>query len=198
MQVTSFGATAVVNVYLNGSATATLSGTYNLSVTGVSNLDCVCLVGNSANGYPTEIIVTDTLDTRALSVVTHAPNAAGGSVGSWSGTYASINPTTINDATFINDNTAGSDFQANLIDLPTGTFQCYGAKAIARGAVPAGSTTTGFKLGIYDGTTVNVDAGHTCSTAFQPFERLMLTDPITSAAFTMANLNAMQLDIQSM
>lgn len=195
MQITSYGSSSTVNVYVNGALVITYSG--STAISGVSNLDCV-IIGGLNNMHFSEFIVTDTADTRAMSLVTLAPNAAGDSAGSWTNTYTSINPTSINDANAIYNNATGSDFQANLIDLPSGSFSVVGCKAIARAEVTAGATPTGFKLGVKSGGTVNVDAGHTPGAAFAPFERLMTTNPVTSANWTTSDLNALQLDVQSM
>jgi hypothetical protein len=197
MHVSSFGASATVDVYINSTLAFTYSG--STTVTGVTNLDCVAIVGNATtpNMLFSEIIVADE-DTRAMSLATLGPNAAGDSTGSWTNTYTSINPTTINDANAIYNNATGSDFQANLLDLPAGSFTIKACKAVARAEVTAGATPTGFKLGIKSGGTVNVDAGHSPGAAFVNYERLMTTNPVTSAAFTQTEVNALQLDVQSM
>jgi hypothetical protein len=194
MQVTNFGATATVNVYVAGTLKITYSG--STAITGVSNLDCVSLPGNSGVFVASEIIVADA-DTRAMSLVTMAPNAAGDANNWTTGTYASINPTTINDANVIAVNTTGQDFQANCIDLPSGSFSVNAVKVAARAEVTAGSTPTSVKLGVKTGGTVNVDAGHTLTAAFTTYERLMTTNPVTSAAWLSSDMNALQMDLQS-
>lgn len=197
MQVTSYGASATVNVYLNGNTSAEIAFSGSLAISGVSNLDSVSLAGNSTNLNASEIIVADS-DTRTLSLCTLAPNANGDSAGSWTNTYTSINPTTINDANAIYNNATGSDFQCNVTDLPSGSFSILAVKEIARIEVTAGATPTGAKIGIKSGGTVNVDSGHTPGASWTQYERLMSTNPVTSAAFTQTEINALQLDIQSM
>ena len=119
-------------------------------------------------------------------------------MGSWTNTYTSINPTTINDANAIFNNTTGSDFLCNVTDLPSGSFSIMAVKEVARIEVTAGATPTGAKLGIKSGGTINVDAGHTPGAVWTQYERLMSTNPITSAAWTSSDINALQLDVQSM
>jgi hypothetical protein len=194
MQVISFGATATVNVYVGGTLRIAYSG--STAITGVSNLDCVSIPGNSGVLVSSEIIVADA-DTRAMSLVTMAPNAAGDANNWTTGTFASINPTTINDANVIAVNTTAQDFQANCIDLPTGSFGVAAVKLAARMEVTAGSTPTSLKLGVKTGGTVNVDAGHAGTAAFTTYERLMTQNPVTSAAWLASAMNALQMDLQS-
>jgi hypothetical protein len=196
MQIASYGASSTVNVYVNGTLVITYSG--STAIAGMANLDCVAIYKFVSNGNPlSEFIVAD-IDTRGLGLATLSPNAAGDSSGSWTGAFSNINPFTINDANVVFDNVTGSDFQANLTDPPAGTFVVLACKAIARASVPPGSTPTGFKLGVKTGGTVDVDAGHTCTTTFTSYERLMAQNPVTSVPWTTADLTALQVDLQSM
>jgi hypothetical protein len=195
MQITSFGASSTVNVYVNNVLVITFSG--STAITGITSLDCVSIPGLTLSQYNvSELIVADA-DTRSMSLLTMAPNAAGTTNNWTTGTFASINPTTINDANVIAVNTTGQDFQANCIDLPTGTFAVQAVKAVARAGVGAGSTPTSLKLGINTGGTVNVDAGHSQSAGFLTCERLMTQNPVTSAAWLASAMNALQMDLQS-
>jgi hypothetical protein len=169
MQITSYGASSTVNVYINGTLAITFSG--STAISGVSNLDCVLLGCSSSSGYSSEIIVADA-DTRSMSLLTQAPNAAG-DANNWTNAYTNINPVSINDANVIFVNTTAQDFQANLIDLPSGTFTVQAVKAAVRAEVTAGSTPTSLKIGVKTGGTVNVDAGRTPTAAFTTYERLM-------------------------
>jgi len=198
MHVANFGASATVNIYLSNNLVLTYSGSTTIS--GVSNLDCVSLPGTNGGPYAylSEVIVTDTVDTRAMSLLTMAPNAAG-DVNNWTtGTYANINPTAINDASVIAVNTTGQDFQANLIDLPAGSFGIVQAvKAAVRSEITAGAVPTSLKIGVKTNSTVNVDAGHAQTTAFLTYERLMPINPVTSAAWLASEMNPLQIDLQS-
>jgi hypothetical protein len=194
MNVASFGASATVTVYVNGVLVITYSG--STTITSVTSLDCVAIMANSLNGYSiSEIIVADA-DTRALSLMTMAPNAAG-DTNNWTNAYTNINPTTINDSNVIFVNTTGQDFEANLTDLASGTFSIQAVKVAARAEVTAGSTPTGIKLGVKTGGTVNVDTAHTLTSSFATYERLMAVNPVTSAAWAQSDMNALQMDLQS-
>jgi len=196
MNLQSYGASSTVTLYVNGASVLTYSG--STSISGVSNLDCVQVIGNQGfDNRVSEIIVADN-NTTAMMLATLAPNANGDSAGSWTNTYTSINPTSINDANAIYNNATGSDFQCNTTDLPSGSFLVLAVKEIARAEVTAGATPTGFKLGIKSGGTVNVDGGHTPGASWTEYERLMSTNPVTSAAWVNSDVNALQLDFQSM
>lgn len=194
MQIINHGATATVNVYVDGVLAVTFSG--STVITGFANFDCVAIGPGGGNAFISEIIVADA-DTRTMNLVTLAPNA-NGDVNNWTtGTFSSINPTTINDANVIAVNTTGQDFQANLIDLPAGSFSINAVKVIARTEVTAGSTPTGVKLGVKSGGTVDVGSLNTPGAAFTNLERLMTTNPVTSAAWTQSDVNALQIDLRS-
>jgi hypothetical protein len=194
MQVTNFGASSIVNVYVNNVLVIAYAGSTTIS--GIASLDCVSLFTSGGNYWISECIV-GTVDTRSMSLLTMAPNAAG-DVNNWTtGTYANINPVTINDASVIAVNTTAQDFQANLIDLPAGTFSVNAVKAIARAEITAGSVPTSLKIGVKTGGTVNVDAGRALNAGFLPYERLMGINPVTAAGWLASDMNALQMDLQS-
>ena len=197
MQIATLGASSTVNVYVNNVLVITYSGSTVIS--GIASLDCVAMYGTLAtNSYYMSEFIVGTADTRSMSLLTMAPNAAG-DVNNWTtGTYANINPTVINDASVIAVNTTAQDFQANLIDLPAGNFGIVQAvKAIARAEVTAGAVPTSLKIGVKTNSTVNVDAGRSLTAGFLPYERLMLINPVTSAAWQISEMNPLQIDLQS-
>jgi hypothetical protein len=151
---------------------------------------------SGGNYFASELIVADA-DTRSMSLVTMALNATGDANNWTTGTFASINPVTINDANVIAVNTTGQDFQANCIDLPSGSFSVLAVKVAARAEVTAGSTPTSLKMGVKTGGTVNVDGGRSPTSGFLTYERLMTQNPVTSAAWLQSAMNALQLDLQS-
>jgi hypothetical protein len=132
-----------------------------------------------------------------MSLVTMAPNAAGDANNWTTGTFGGINPTTINDASVIAVNTTAQDFEANVIDLPSGSFAVLAVRAAVRAEVTAGSTPTSVKLGVKTGGTINVDAGHALTAAFTTYERLMTTNSVTAAAWLASDMNALQMDLRS-
>jgi hypothetical protein len=194
MNVVNFGASSTITIYVNGTLSLTFSG--NCTVTGVTNVNAVGVLGNSA-ALVSEIVVADE-DTRGWpGLVTMAPNG-NGTTQNWSNpAFTNYNPITINDANATFTNTAAQDEQATLIDLPAGTFTIKACKIAARALHTAGSTATGVKLGVNNGGSVGVGTTQTLGTAFANVEQLFATDPTTSAAWAFANMNGMQLDLQS-
>jgi hypothetical protein len=194
MQISNLGASSTVNVYVNNALVIAFSG--STAITGIASLDCVAIYG-TGGAYPTSEFIVADADTRSMSLLTMAPNAAG-DVNNWTtGTFANINPTTINDTSVIAVNTTAQDFEANLIDMPTGSFAIQAVKVAARAEVTAGSTPTSVKLGVKTGGTINVDAGHSLTAAFTTYERLMTTNPVTAAAWLASDMNALQMDLRS-
>lgn len=197
IQVISFGASATVNVYLNSNLLIAYSG--STAITGMAAIDSVMIGSDSgtAGALVSEFIVTDTVDTRATSLVTMAPNGPGANNQWDSGTYANINPVTINDSSVISVNSTGKIFEATLNGLPAGTFTVSAVRIVARAQVQAGAVPTGLQIGTYEAGTAYPDSGRSLTNAFVPYDRLMLTDPATSAAWVTSALGTLQIDLQS-
>ena len=119
MQVISYGASGTVNVYVNGAVNPVITYTGNIVTGGNTNLDSVLTQGGGSN-IVSELIVSTT-DTRSLSLATMSPNGAGG-VNQWTGTYANINPNSINDSNNVSDNNSGDVFQSALNNPLSGNF----------------------------------------------------------------------------
>lgn len=183
-----------LTAYVDGIQVATTTG-YDLSAL-FASLDCAVL-GSDGGGaiYVSEIIVADG-DTRSMGLLTMGPNAAG-DTNNWTNAYTNINPTQYNDSNVVYVNTTAQDFQANLINLPTGAFSVLAVKAAVRAEVTAGSTPTLLKIGVKSGGTVSVDSGQSPTSSFTTYERLMATNPVTSVAFQSSDMNALQMDLQS-
>jgi hypothetical protein len=195
LQIINYGVSSTINLYLDGSLYATFSG--NSTVTGVSNFTNVALGVNLANENAySQIIVADS-DTRSLNLATMAPNA-NGTTQNWSNpAFSNYNPITINDANAAFVNTTAQDQQANLTDLPAGSFSIIAVKQAVRAALSAGATPTGVKLGFNNGGTVAVGSTHTASLSFQDYEDLFTTDPTTGVGWVQASMNGLQNDMRS-
>jgi len=194
MQVSSWGVTANVKVYLDGVLKINYTGdlTFSGSVTSVDSI--ISRTGN-APLYTSEIIVANE-DTRTYSLCTLAPNAAG-DTDAWTGAYTDVNETAINDSNVISTDTLTQDEQFNLTDLPAGTFQILAVKEAARASITSGATATRLALGVKSGGSVNVSGLQTLATAWATFERLMPVNPVTLNQFTMAEINALQSNARS-
>lgn len=192
MQVISYGASATVNIYANGTASPILTYSGDVTAGGNASLNTVTLLA----GIFSEIIVSDS-DTRNMSLVTLAPNAAGTAGSGWVGTYASINPTTINDAANISDATSGDIFQTKMNALPAGNFSVLGARVATRGI----KTATGpgsLSVGVYTNAASNIPAASALQTTWgNTYETLYQTNPVTAANWTTGEINVLQLLLQS-
>ncbi len=193
MQVISYGASATVNVYLNGVLLVTFTG--DVTVSGVSNFDSV-YYSNNGNFSLSEIIVADE-DTRAFAgLATMAPTAAG-STDDWTGAYTDVNPTSINDANAVYTDTASEDEQFNLTDLPSGAFHIKAVVVSARVTSTVGATADKVALGFRSGGSVAVGTSQSTTTAWETKEEIFAQNPVTSADWVQSDMNALQVDLQS-
>jgi len=195
MHLTSYGASASVDVYVDGSLVISYTG--NVSVSGVSNVDSVFIgsISTSTNADISEIIVADS-DTRNMSLVTNYLNAVGDS-NAWTGAYTDIDEAAINDADLIYDNTDGHQALFGLHELPSGNFSVLAVKEAIRACKSSDSTPTSINLGVKSGGTVNVSDNHSLSTSWDTKERYMLTNPVTGNPFTASEVDSLQLALEA-
>jgi len=194
MQVINYGATATVNVYVDGASVISYTG--DVTVSGITSLNCVglnALFGNQQG--VSEIIVAD-VDTRGLSLMTMAPTGAG-TTDAWTGAYTDVNEATTSDATALNTNTASQDEQFNITDLLAGSFAIQAVRVAARTALAGGSTPVGIQLGFNSGGSVAVGATKTPATTYGLVDQIFATNPVTSAAWVQSDMNALQMNLRS-
>jgi hypothetical protein len=193
VHLVNYGVSATVSVYWNGALIISFSG--NVAVSGVTNLDSIMMGIQSGNGewIVSEIIVSDG-DTRALSLFTMAPTGPG-TTDQWTGSYTDVNETTINDSTVVSTNTAAQSEQFTLTQLPAGSFATSMVKEVAR-AYSSG-TPTSVALGINSSGVLDNGTPQVLTNAFATYERYMPVNPITGVAFTLAEINALQMNLRS-
>jgi hypothetical protein len=202
LQIINYGASATLNLYVNGTLHCSYSG--NALVGSLTNFNCVNLwttpsgsFGASACG--SEFIVADE-DTRSMNLRTLAP-AALGTTTQWAGAVTNANPVIIADANYVTTNVATQDEQFTTSGLPTGTWGPRLVKTTSRGASTAGATATKWTPGFNLGGTVSVVGGttHTPGTSFTNFEDFWTTNPVSGVAWTAADLAAanFQIDLRS-
>jgi hypothetical protein len=193
MQVLNYGSSSTVNVFVNGSSTARITYTGNSVAGTATSLDEVALSGY-ANDYVSEVIVSDS-DTRALSLVTLAPSAAG-DTSQWTGSYSNINPTTINDASVISDANSGDVFQCQMNSLPSGSFSIVGLKIGVR-ATKSSSGIGSLSIGVKTNSTASNPTAVGLSSSWAEAETYYSTNPVTSTSWTSTDINALQISLQS-
>ncbi|MGB8887110.1 MAG: hypothetical protein WCC87_10335 [Candidatus Korobacteraceae bacterium] len=196
LQITSYGATATVNVYIDGVLVITFTG--DVTVSGMTGFDCTVFgTYNNFGGIAafSEVIVADE-DCRLFSLVTMAPNAAG-DTDQWTGAYTDCNPITINDANAVYTNTTGEVEEFNLIDLPAGTFTIKAVKISARASISAGATATKLELGYKTNSTLSVGTAQSLTTAWACYERIDQQNPVTSNDWQQSEMNPLQVAMES-
>lgn len=197
IQVMSYGASATVNVYVDHSLVITFTG--DVRISSLTNLDQIGIAGEGHDhrNVISEVIIS-TVDTRSNSLVTHYPNGTG-NANQWAGAYTDIDESTLSDTDLIYTNTNAQGVQLGLSNLPSGTFAIRGAKAIARCEKTSDASVTQLKIGVRSGTTTDVDAGRVVATdTFTSYDRVMDVNPITSSAFTQAEIDALQIAFESL
>lgn len=196
LQLSNFGVSGTLNLYINGSSVLTYTG--DLTIAGITGFDSVFIGGNTNNTtilYYSEIIVSDssTLGVQGLDMRELTGN---GTTQQWSNpAYTNYNPISINDANSTYSNTAGQDEQAAFANGVSGNFAIAAVKIVARANAPAGSAISGLKLGFNNGGTVGVGSAHTVTSAFQAYSDILIIDPTTGQPFT--SIDGYQLDLRS-
>lgn len=194
LQVISYGASATVNIYINAAVSAAVTYSGDVTAGGNTNLDGVALGYMQGQALVSEIIVADS-DTRLLSLATLAPNAAG-DANAWTGAYTDVNTVSINDTTYVSNNTSGDDFQCNLSALPTGNFQVLSTKIVAR-ATKTASGLTSVAVGVKTNATVNTPAAVAQQASWTTNETYYSTNPVTATNWTTTDINALQINLRS-
>jgi hypothetical protein len=196
MHVTNYGASSSIDVYMDGNLLISYTG--DCSVSGVTGLDCVMCQytrGSATLGGLSEFIVSTT-DTRKMSLVTHYPNAAG-DVLEFTGAYTTVDEITIDDSDLAYDNVDGHRAMYNLSNTPAGTFSVLAVKEAVRASRSSDSSPTSINLGIKSGGTVDVNANRSLGIGWGTVERLMTVNPVTGNLFTTAELDALQIVVES-
>ena len=194
MQLVNYGVHAEIRVWVDG-ALAIEEPDIDCSISGVSGFDSVFLfsVASASNEGCSEIIVASH-DIRARSLCTYYPNAAA-SDGGWTGTFTDIDEVTIDDADLIYSFTDAQDFQCGLTATPAGSFAVESVKVEDRAIR---SVDEGQALGIKSGSTISVDGTpDTLTEAWATYEHYMATNPVTGNPFTVAEMDALLLNIRS-
>jgi hypothetical protein len=200
MQVISYGASATVNVYVNGVLTVSFTG--DVTVSGMTNFDSVYLPPNPFNvtspSY-SEIYVTDTDSRGFLGLQTEALTGAGTTNSFTNNTFTNINGISFSDANPTFTNTVAQDQQYTITTPTPATYTVAGVVITARMAASAGSTPTQIKLGYRSGVSVGfgTGAGKTLTTGYVTYTQTDVLNPVTGVAFTQSELAALQLDMQS-
>jgi hypothetical protein len=196
IQLVNFGATATVNVFVGGTLIATYTG--DVTVSGVTDVDRVGFQGffpGNAGANVSEFIVASE-DTRAFPGLATLALTGDGTTTDWTGTFSTINGTTLSDATPNYTNTSDLLQEFDVTNLPSGTFKIRAIKIAMRAAKAAG-TPTQIALGYNEGGTVTVEGDIALTTAYATYEQLDVLNPRTSGDWDQSILNALQITAKS-
>jgi hypothetical protein len=194
LQVTSYGASSTLNVYVNGGLVITYSG--DCTVSGVTNLDCVGIRGYFGQFTGMSEFIVSSEDTRGYSLLTMAPTGAG-TTGDWTGTYADIDEVTKDDADVVYTDTVTQDEQYNATDPPSGSYSVPYVVVKARATKTVGATATKVGLGVNHGGTVDAGTLQSVTTGWETYERIMSQNPVTVADWESSQLAALQINLRS-
>lgn len=198
LQLINYGATATVNVFVNGVKVIEYTG--DVSFAGITGFNCIATRPSSSSssfgvsrGVTSEFIVA-TEDTRNMSLKTLAPVAAG-DVNEWVGDHTDINEDIANENTYIHTEELDKLFNASLSGMPA-VAKVYTVKAVKLTCRTGQSTAGGIQFGVktngvnYFGTTKD-------PTIEDTFEEFFHTNPETGIDWTPEDIDNLQLSIRS-
>lgn len=187
-----------IKVYFNQNLYIDYTG--DVTTSGVTTLDAAIFSLGSSGAVSdwSEVIVTNSEDTRPLGVKTLAPDAAGDTTAWTSGAYTDIDEVVATDLDIAVSDTAAQVLAVNCTGMPTGVsnLSVRAVKSVvlaARGA----SGPSKIDIGLRQSSTNGFAASQTLDTGYAAYSATWTTNPITSAAFTPAEITAIQLAYRS-
>lgn len=197
----SYGTSGRVRLYIDGVLYIDYTG--DVTASGATTLDGLflgaCSSSSSFNTFWSEVVVTDSEDTRPLSVKTLAPNAAGDTTAWTSGAYTDIDEIPASDLDVAISETAAQIFTVNCTGMPTGAsnLSVRAVKSVALACRGSSGGPTKLDMGLRQSSTNAFAASQTLDTGFGAFSATWTTNPITSAVFTPTEIDNLQLAYRS-
>lgn len=198
--VDSYGASGRVRVYIDNALIIDTGAGVNIAAGGSTSLNVAyfsTLRSASVDTSWSEVIVADE-DTRPLGIKTLVPNATGDTTAWTSGTWQDIDDVAAADVDLAVSDTAAQVLAVNCTGMPTG----YGGLTVraVKSVVYAARGSSGpskIDLGLRQSSTNGFAASQTLDTGYAAYSATWTTNPITSAAFTAAEVEAIQLAYRS-
>jgi hypothetical protein len=165
-----------------------------------ADLDGIVLtsIWPSEGGYAInldEVVVHEDLTLR-MRLVTLTPNGAA-TTADWSGAYTDIDEVAANDSDAIESATNGAIFRCELSDLPTATETVLAVQAVDRAAYGLTGPQKQ-QLGFCIDSTDYFSGDISLDAAYAGYKGdLLVTNPDTAAAWSRAEVNALQLAIKA-
>lgn len=176
------------------------TGTMDVTASSATTLDGVYLgaARTTSNSCEWSEVIVCTQDSRTLSLVTLAPNAAG-TTSSWTGAYTDIDETTASDVDVLTSATALQVTSVNTTGMPSGwsNLTVTAVKCIASAA--RGSTgPSKLALGVRTNSSDSFPTSTTLDTGFStPVTTYYELNPVTGVAWTTTEIDALQLAFKS-
>ena len=196
----SYGAAGRARLWVDGVLFID-TGTMDITASGSTTLDSANF-GNvrtaTQNAPWSEVIVTDGEDPRPLSLKTLVPNATGDVTGWTSGAWGDIDEYEASDTDLAVSDTANQVLAVNCTGMPSGGsgLSVRAVKSVAYAARGATGPSK-LALGVRQSSTNAFASGVTLDTGYGVVSQTWTTNPVTGAAFTSAEIDALQLAYRS-
>ena len=149
----------------------------------------------SARGGIAEVFSAEEPSNR-IDLVTIYPNAAGDTNTFDSGDYTDVDERDADTSDYIESGTAAQIFLANCTALPNSTMTPIAVRTVALSAMGT-SGPTQLEHDVKTGGTESLGSTEALGLSYAPSWRMMNTNPVTAAAWTNAEITALQIGVKS-
>jgi hypothetical protein len=190
-----YGTSGSINCYIN--LTLVFSYTGNIATNSITALAGFELFNPGITASVWSEIMVATNDTRSFSLCTIPPLATG-SVAQWTGTVASINEVTLNDADGIQTTTANA-IEEFTVDTTTytPTSGTYGLIAIVSSGRIMSNTANSVRFGVKISGTDYFNSPIAAPSSLTDVQTIFQTNPATSSNWAYANLTGLGIAVKA-
>lgn len=195
IQISNYGSNGTINCFVNGQLDCTYTG--DIAVLGQTTLDYFYFQNTSSlySIYVSEIIAADE-DTRAMHLATLYPNAAGDQ-NQWTGAYTDVDDQAPSDGDMLYTDSASQNAQLGVANLDASiNAKVRDVHIHSRSAVSAGSSLD-LKQGVKTNSVIHVGSAHTLDVGWDIYTDSFNQNPQTSQEWTISDINALQIALQS-
>ena len=192
----NYSATGWVRIYLNTTLIYEFVGNTIASGSTVTNFTKYAFTNPNTSGsmYYSEVIVAER-DTRTLSLYTLVPNG-NGSGNQWQGSYTDIDEGRANETDVVSTTAVDQSAYFDIQDIPAGNYAIQAIKVSAQ----ATRGTTGpanIQLGVRSAGNVTLSPNKPLDTCWTKVSETFVTNPTTGVAWTLSEINALQIAARS-
>ena len=192
----NYSTTGWVRIYLNGTmvyefvGNTIASGSTSTSLTKMGFTNS----GTSSSMYYSEVIVAER-DTRTLSLYTLVPTG-NGSGNQWQGSYTDIDEGRANETDVVSTTAAEQAAFFEIGDIPAGNYAIQAVKVTAQ-ATRGVTGPANIQIGVRSAGTTTLSPNKPLDSAWTKVNETFLVNPTTGLAWTLAEVNAMQIAARS-